>query len=79
MITTLQICSYAFIDGSAGFHVTYSFRHLTQDCALALGTAFKTALGEVRGIRRYGTGHAPLDEACETNRSSHVPVTSLRT
>ena len=27
-----------------------------------MGTAFKQALGEVRGIRRYGTGYAPLDE-----------------
>lgn len=36
---------------------------LTQDTAIALGTAFKEALGEVRGIRRYGTGFAPLDEA----------------
>lgn len=34
----------------------------TQDSAIALGTAFKQALGEVRGIRRYGTGFAPLDE-----------------
>ena len=36
---------------------------LTQDTAIALGTAFKQALGEVKGIRRYGTGFAPLDEA----------------
>ncbi|KAF7295321.1 putative HIS3-imidazoleglycerol-phosphate dehydratase [Mycena indigotica] len=37
--------------------------HHTADIAIALGTAFKEALGEVRGIRRYGTGFAPLDEA----------------
>ncbi|OJA13038.1 hypothetical protein AZE42_04381 [Rhizopogon vesiculosus] len=37
--------------------------HHTADDAIALGTAFKEALGEVRGIRRYGTGFAPLDEA----------------
>ncbi|PSR94072.1 hypothetical protein PHLCEN_2v4500 [Hermanssonia centrifuga] len=36
---------------------------LDHDSAIALGTAFKQALGEVRGIRRYGTGFAPLDEA----------------
>ncbi|TFK55164.1 IGPD-domain-containing protein [Heliocybe sulcata] len=37
--------------------------HTAEDCAIAVGTAFKQALGEVRGIRRYGTGFAPLDEA----------------
>ncbi|TCD66690.1 imidazoleglycerol-phosphate dehydratase [Steccherinum ochraceum] len=36
---------------------------LDHDSAIALGTAFKNALGEVKGIRRYGTGFAPLDEA----------------
>ncbi|KAJ2916859.1 hypothetical protein MD484_g3549, partial [Candolleomyces efflorescens] len=34
-----------------------------QDSAIALGTAFKNALGEVRGIKRYGSAYAPLDEA----------------
>jgi len=37
--------------------------HTAEDSAIALGAAFKEALGEVRGIRRYGTGFAPLDEA----------------
>ncbi|EMD38333.1 hypothetical protein CERSUDRAFT_82580 [Gelatoporia subvermispora B] len=37
--------------------------HTAEDSAIALGTAFRQALGEIRGIRRYGTGFAPLDEA----------------
>ncbi|EJU05340.1 IGPD-domain-containing protein [Dacryopinax primogenitus] len=37
--------------------------HTAEDSALALGEAFKKALGERKGIKRYGTGFAPLDEA----------------
>jgi imidazoleglycerol phosphate dehydratase HisB len=43
--------------------------HTAEDSAIALGTAFKEALGEVRGIRRYGTGFAPLDEVRPLLRS----------
>ncbi|WVR04109.1 hypothetical protein IAU60_001108 [Kwoniella sp. DSM 27419] len=36
--------------------------HTAEDCALALGEAFKKALGERKGIKRYGFAYAPLDE-----------------
>lgn len=37
--------------------------HTTEDCGIALGEAFKQALGQVRGVKRFGCGFAPLDEA----------------
>ena len=58
MIITLRI-SLIHYTVNHGCILTPDF---AQDSAIALGTAFKQALGEIRGIRRYGTGFAPLDE-----------------
>ncbi|KAA0222238.1 MAG: imidazoleglycerol-phosphate dehydratase HisB [Phycisphaerae bacterium] len=37
--------------------------HTAEDCALAVGAALDRALGERRGIARFGSAYVPLDEA----------------
>lgn len=37
--------------------------HTAEDCGLALGEALDRALAERRGVLRFGSAYAPLDEA----------------
>jgi imidazoleglycerol-phosphate dehydratase len=37
--------------------------HSIEDIGICLGSAFAGALGERRGIRRYGTAYVPMDES----------------
>lgn len=37
--------------------------HTVEDTGIVLGTAFKQAIGDMKGIARYGTAFIPMDEA----------------
>lgn len=36
--------------------------HTVEDCGIALGEAFRKALGDKRGVVRYADAHVPMDE-----------------
>lgn len=40
------------------------FHHTTEDAGIVLGQAVRKALGDLRGITRYGNAIIPMDETC---------------
>ena len=49
------------IDAEGDLHV--DSHHTVEDVGIALGTALSRALGDKRGIRRYGWAAVPMEEA----------------
>lgn len=54
------------LDVQAEGDVHIDGHHLTEDLAITLGKAVAEALGDKRGIRRYGAATLPMDEALVT-------------
>ena len=51
------------LDLKAGGDLDVDYHHLVEDVGLALGTAIDQALGDRKGIRRYGSFYIPMDES----------------
>lgn len=51
------------LDIKAKGDLDIDFHHTVEDIGICLGQAFTKALGDKKGIRRYGHAYVPLDEA----------------
>lgn len=49
------------IDATGDLHI--DAHHTVEDIGITLGQAFAKALGDKKGVRRYGHAYVPLDEA----------------
>ena len=60
-----QLSRHSLIDlevkATGDLHI--DFHHATEDTGIVIGEAVAKALGERRGINRYGSALAPMDEA----------------
>ncbi|NBB80266.1 MAG: imidazoleglycerol-phosphate dehydratase HisB [Verrucomicrobia bacterium] len=63
MLTLLARHGLFDLKVTASGDIDVDYHHMVEDCGIVLGQAIKQALGEKRGIRRYGFFLLPMDEA----------------
>ena len=62
MLTLFSRHSLCDLTVNADGDIEVDFHHTVEDVGIALGQAFTKALGDKRGIRRYGWTYLPMDE-----------------
>jgi imidazoleglycerol-phosphate dehydratase len=62
MLTLFAAHSLVDIELSVNGDLEVDGHHTVEDVGIALGAAFKTALGDKKGVRRYGFFLLPMDE-----------------
>jgi imidazoleglycerol-phosphate dehydratase len=62
MLTLFTRHSLCDLDVNTDGDIEVDFHHSVEDTGIALGQAFARALGDKRGIRRYGHAYVPMDE-----------------
>ncbi len=63
LLTALATHARVSLDLSARGDLHIDDHHTTEDCAIVLGKALDAALADRRGIARFGSAYAPLDES----------------
>ena len=63
MLDTIARHSRTDLDVIATGDTHIDYHHTVEDVGLVLGETFAQALGDKRGIRRFGHAYVPLDEA----------------
>ncbi len=62
MLTLFARHSLCDLDVEADGDIDVDLHHTVEDTGIVLGQAFAQALGDKRGIRRYGHAYLPMDE-----------------
>ncbi len=62
MLTLFARHSLVNLEVKADGDIEVDFHHTVEDTGIALGQAFAKALGDKKGIRRYGSAYLPMDE-----------------